>query len=78
MQLVRPNVSVLALQNVLDESGVIKDQYDNAHEVSHGMHMENKVSILCKRKPNKVFISLYSTVLLSLLKSFSLSLVFTE
>ena len=64
LQLVRPDVSELTLQNVLDESGVTKDQYDNALEV-----IENKVSIVYKRKPNEVSISPYNTVLLSLLKS---------
>ena len=52
------------MQNVLDESGATKDQYDNALEV-----MKNKVSILYKRKPNEVFISPCNTVLLILLTS---------
>ena len=58
------NISYLTLQNVLDESGLTKDQYDNSLEV-----MENKVSIVCKRNPNEGFISPYNTVLLSLVKS---------
>ena len=54
LHLVRPDVSELTLQNVLDESGVSKDQYDNALEI-----MENKVSIVYKRKPNEVLTILF-------------------
>ena len=60
MQLVRPDIYNLILQNVLDDSGVTKDQYEDALEVT-----ENKVSIVYKRKLSKVYISPYNTVLLS-------------
>ena len=60
----RPDILYLTLQNVLDEFGVTKDQYDNAIEL-----MENKVSIVYKRKLNENFRSPYNTILLSLLKS---------
>ena len=50
-------LSELMLQNVLE-------QHDNVLEV-----IENKVSIVQKRKPNEVFVSPYNTDLLSLLKS---------
>ena len=63
-QLERPDVCDLTLQDVLDESGVTEEQYDDALEV-----MNNKLSIVYKRKPNEGLISPYNTVLLSLLKS---------
>ena len=52
------------MQNVLDESGITKGQYDDALEV-----MDNRVSIVYKRKLNEGYISPYNTVLLSLVKS---------
>ena len=60
----RPDISELTLQNVLDESGITKGQYDDALEV-----MDNRVSIVYKRKLNEGYISPYNTVLLSLVKS---------
>ena len=60
----RPDISELTLQNVLDESGITKDQYDNALEV-----MDNRISIIHKRKLTEGYISPYNTVLLSLVKS---------
>ena len=64
LQLGRPDISELTLQNVLDESGITKGQYDDALEV-----MDNRVSIVYKRKLNEGYISPYNTVLLSLVKS---------
>ena len=61
LQLGRPDISELTLQNVLDESGITKGQYDDALEV-----MDNRVSIVYKRKLNEGYISPYNTVLLSL------------
>ena len=60
----RSDISELTSQDILDESGIIKDQYDNAFEV-----MDNRVSIIYKRKLNEGCISPYHTVLLSLVKS---------
>ena len=56
----RPDISELTLQNVLDESGITKDQYDNALEV-----MDNRVSMIYKTKLTEGYISPYNTVLLS-------------
>ena len=54
----------LTLQNILDEFGITKDQYDNALEFR-----DNRVSIVCKTKLNEWYIRPYNTVIQSLVKS---------
>ena len=58
------DLSDVTLSQILEECGVIAEQYDNALGC-----VEKKVSILFKRKPSEVNIGPYNAVILKLLKA---------